>query len=126
MNTITVVGHIGTDAELRHTSTGAAVASFSLASNDGPKDKQRTVWFRVSVWRDFGEKLAPYLTKGTQIMVVGSIDMEPRIWTDQQGNTRSGIDVTAQRIRLLGGGQRDNGGHDDMPTSIQGTDDIPW
>lgn len=124
MNTITVVGHIGTDAELRHTSTGAAVASFSLASNDGPKDKQRTVWFRVSVWRQLGETLAPYLTKGTQIMVVGSIDAGPRVWQDAKtGEHRAGIDVTAQRIRLLGGGQRDG---QDMPTSLETTDEIPW
>ena len=124
MNTITICGFIGTDAELRHTSTGAAVASFSLASNDGPKDKQRTVWFRVSVWRQLGETLAPYLTKGTQIMVVGSIDAGPRVWQDAKtGEHRAGIDVTAQRIRLLGGGQRDG---QDMPTSLETTEEIPW
>jgi len=115
---------VGTDAELRHTSTGAAVASFSLASNDGPKDKQRTVWFRVSVWRQLGETLAPYLTKGTQIMVVGSIDAGPRVWQDAKtGEHRAGIDITAQRIRLLGGGQRDG---QDMPTSLETTEEIPW
>jgi len=123
MNSITIVGHIGTDAELRHTSTGAAVASFSLASNDGPKDKQRTVWFRVSVWRQLGETLAPYLTKGTLVMVVGSIDAEPRVWQTQSGEHRAGIDITAQRIRLLGGGQRDG---QDMPTSLETTEEIPW
>lgn len=120
MNTITVVGNIGSDAELRHTQSGVPVASFSLASNDGPKDKQRTVWFRVSVWREFGEKLAPYLTKGAQVMVVGSIDAEPRVWQTQSGENRAGIDVTAQRIRLLGGGQREE------QTAAQDDGGVPW
>ena len=121
MNTITIVGNVGHDCELRHTQSGVPVASFSLASNDGPKDKQRTVWFRVSAWREFGEKLAPYLTKGTQVMVVGSIDMEPRVWQMQNGEHRAGIDVTAQRIRLLGGGQRE-----ETPHNMATIDEVPW
>lgn len=124
MNSISIVGHVGTDAELRHTQTGVAVASFSLASNDGPKDKQRTVWFRCSIWRELGETLTPYLTKGTQIAVVGSIDTAPRVWQDKTGEWRAGIDVTVQRVRLLGGGQREE--RDEMPSSLANTDEVPW
>ena len=124
MNSISIVGHVGNEAELRHTQTGVAVASCSLASNDGPKDKQRTVWFRLNLWRELAEKLTPYLTKGTLVAVVGSIDMEPRVWVDKSGEHRAGIDVTVQRIRLLGGGQRDE--RDEMPTSVGSTEEIPF
>ena len=120
MNTITVCGHVTADAETRHTTSGVAVTSFGVASNDGPRDKQRTVFFRCALWREFGEKLAPYLTKGTQVMVVGSIDAEPRVWQTQSGEHRAGIDITAQRIRLLGGGQRE-----EQPAA-QDDGGVPW
>jgi len=122
MNTVSIVGNLTGDAEVRHTQSGIPVTTFSVASNDGAKDKQKTVFFRVSLWREHGEKLAPYLTKGTLVMVVGSFDSEPHVWQAKDGTHRASLEITGQRVRLLGGGQR----QDDMPTSIAGADEVPW
>lgn len=103
MNTVTWIGNIGRDAETRRTQGGIAVTSFTVASNDGPKDKP-PVWARISLWREYGEKLQPYLTKGTLVAVTGRIDQEPQVWTGKDGTARASLEITGDRIRLLGGG----------------------
>lgn len=107
MNTITIIGNIGNDAETRFTQSGKAVTSFSIASNDGTKDKPRTVWFRCALWGDYGQKLCEYLTKGTLVAVTGRIDQEPQTWTAKDGTARASLEVTGDRVRLLSGGNRD-------------------
>lgn len=99
MNTIMVAGNIGKDAELRHTPSGDAVASFSVADNQG-RDRQ-TIWWNCSVWGKRAQALAPYLLKGQQITVVGTVS--EREWADRDGNARKSMDVRVNEIALQGG-----------------------
>src|SRR3546814_10415314 len=64
MQTITVTGGVGRDAELRSTQRGDQVCSFNVGVNQGYGDKKSTNWYRVSLWGKRGESLQPYLLKG--------------------------------------------------------------
>ena len=118
-----IIGNLGSDAELRYTSDGTPVASFSLAVNrkwtnqDGSPGEE-TTWFRVSAWRKLGESLNQYLKKGRQVMVVGRVSA--RAYTAADGNPRASLDVTATEIRLLGGPR----GEDSSPFADGGEEEI--
>ncbi len=109
---IMLVGNLGNDPEMRYTPSGVPVASFSLAVNrvwnsqDGQR-QEKTTWFRVTAWRRDAELVSQYLSKGRQVLVLGEVE-EARPWTDQNGNLRASLEVTARTIRFLGG--RDGGG----------------
>lgn len=125
---ITLIGNLGNDAEMRYTPSGVPVASFNLATSrqwtgqDGQK-KDKTTWFRVSVWNKPAEALTEYLTKGKQVMVVGEVE-EARVYTDRDGNPRASLEVKAQSIRLLGG----RGQHGDATdnVSVQDAESMPF
>ena len=118
-----IIGNLGSDAELRYTSDGTPVASFSLAVNrkwtnqDGSPGEE-TTWFRVSAWRKLGESLNQYLKKGTRVMVIGRVSA--RGYTAADGSPRASLDVTADTIRLMGGGPRG----DESPFADGGEEEI--
>jgi single-strand DNA-binding protein len=104
-NQVTLVGHLGRDAEVRHTPGGAPVATFSLATSDVWTDKQgqrqeRTEWHRIVLWGKLAESLGEYLRKGKQVLVVGKI--QNRDWTDKDDVKRHTTEIRAERIVLLG------------------------
>lgn len=107
LNKVMLIGNLGKDADLRYTSTGRAVASFSLATNERFKPseseewQERTEWHNIVVWGKTAEGLAEYLTKGQKIYVEGRI--QTRSWEDQTGNKRYTTEVVAGDIILLGG-----------------------
>lgn len=112
VNKVILVGNLGKDAEMKYTSGGTAVASFSLATTETWKDrngdkKEQTEWHRVVVWDRIAEALHEYLKKGKQIYVEGKL--QTKKWTDKNGQDRWSTDVRADRVVLLGGGRRDDG-----------------
>lgn len=109
-----LIGNLGGDSELRYTADGTPVASFSLAVNrkwtkeDGSHGEE-TTWFRVTAWRKLAESLNPYLKKGGKVMVIGRVSA--RGYTGADGSPRASLEVTADTIRLMGGGPRSDDGH---------------
>ena len=103
-----LIGNLGGDPELRYTSSGAPVATFSLAVNrkwtnsDGSPGEE-TKWFRVTTWRKLAETCNQYLAKGRQVMVVGRVAASA--FTGQDGSPRASLEVTADSVRFLGGGR---------------------
>ncbi len=102
---ITIIGNLGRDPEMRYTPSGVPVTSFSVAVNESwtSEDGQRqdkTIWFNVSAWRRQAEICNQYLTKGRRVLVVGRLQ-EPYIYTDQNGNPRASLQITAQEVRFL-------------------------
>jgi single-strand DNA-binding protein len=101
-NTVSLVGNITDDPELRFTPSGAAVANFTVAVNrrfrnqDGSWDDRLDGFFRCSCWRDMAENVAESLTKGMRVMVVGRL--QQRSWDDQEGNKRSAIEVQVDEV----------------------------
>jgi single-strand DNA-binding protein len=112
LNKAMLIGHLGRDAELRYTSTGVAVASLNLATNSAWTDKnnqkqEKTEWHRVTLWGKMAESLSPYLVKGKQIYVEGSLGT--REWDDKDGIKRYTTEIRANAITLLGGGGKGGG-----------------
>ncbi|HEX3101008.1 MAG TPA: single-stranded DNA-binding protein [Pyrinomonadaceae bacterium] len=125
-NKIIIVGNLGRDPELRYTPQGAAVCSFSMATNEKRKDKSGetqdvTTWFKVTLWRQQAENAAKYLTKGSPVYIEGRLRIEE--WTDRDQNKRYTLDVQATDMQFIssrgeggGGGGDYSGGHDDYDT----------
>jgi single-strand DNA-binding protein len=114
-NKITVVGNLGRDPELRYTPQGAAVCSFSMATNEKRRDKSGemqdvTTWFKITLWRNQAENAAKYLTKGSPVYIEGRLRIEE--WTDRDGNNRYTLEVNATDMQFIGSRGEGSGGGD--------------
>ena len=96
-NTVTIVGNVTRDPELRFTQGGAAVASFGVAWNMKNRDGEESVsFFDVTCWRSLAENVAESITKGTRVVIYGRLDH--RTWETQDGEKRSKIDIIADEV----------------------------
>jgi len=101
---ITILGNTGRDVELRYTPNGTAVANFSVASNSvrntAEGQKKKTDWYNVSAFGRQAETLARYLTKGSQILVRGKLNLSA--WQTRDGEPRVNADVLLQDFEFAG------------------------
>ena len=111
LNKIFIMGRLTRDPELRRTQTGTPVASFTLAVDRDFKDKstgERTTDFiDVVAWRQTGEFVSRFFTKGRMAVVEGRLQM--REWTDKEGNKRRSAEVVADNV-YFGDSRRDGEG----------------
>ena len=112
LNKVILIGNLGKDPELRHTTTGMAVCNFSVATNRKTKDAsgnevKETEWHRVTVWREQAGLCDKYLRKGSQVCVEGSIKTDK--WKDKEGNDRATVGITAHKVMFLGSGEKTEG-----------------
>ena len=124
---ITVVGNLTADPELRFTPSGAAVASFTVASTPRTFDRQANEWkdgetlfLRCSVWREAAENVAESLTKGMRVVVQGRL--KSRSYETREGERRTVFEIDVDEIgpslryasarvtRNSGGGNYSGGG----------------
>lgn len=99
MNSITVAGQLGRDAEVRYLPDGTPVCAFSVADNQGRE--KSPIWWACSLFGKRAETLAQYLTKGQSVTVTGTVS--ERVYTDKQGNERKAMEVRVQDVALQGG-----------------------
>jgi single-strand DNA-binding protein len=107
VNKVILVGNLGKDPELKHTSGGTAVATMTVATNERFKDKSgewqdKTEWHNVVLWQRLAEIAAEYLKKGRSVYVEGRL--QTRSWEDKQGQKRYTTEIVASDLVLLGGG----------------------
>src|SRR3989440_7680555 len=101
MNTVTVVGNLTRDPELRYTPTGQAVVKFSVAVNrfytnrNGEKVEQ-TDFFTVNAWRSLAENVAESLKSGARVLVTGRI--QSRTWETEDGAKRTAVEIEAEEV----------------------------
>ena len=100
-NTVTLIGNLTDDPELRFTHNGAAVANFRLAVTPRVKDGDswrdgETSFFRVNCWRQLAENVTESLSKGTRAMVIGRLRM--RSWETDSGEKRTVVEVEADEV----------------------------
>ncbi len=111
LNHITIMGRLTRDPELRRTGSGVAVASFSLAVDRdfSPKDggERETDFIDCVAWRQTGEFVSKYFTKGRMAVVSGRLQI--RSWTDKDGNKRRTAEVVADNV-YFGDSKRDDQG----------------
>ena len=101
-NTVTLVGNITDDPELRFTPSGRPVANFTVAvnrrykNNDGQWEDKLDGFFRCNVWADQAENAAESLQKGTRVLVTGRL--QQRQWEDNDGNKRSAFEIQVDEV----------------------------
>ena len=105
MNTVSLIGNLATDVEVRDVGEEKKVASFLLAVDRGGRDAGADfVW--ISAWDRQAELCAEYLAKGRRVAVDGRL--RSRTW-EQEGTRRDAVDIVARRIDFLGGPAREDG-----------------
>ena len=111
LNHITIMGRLTRDPELRRTGSGIAVASFTLAVDRdfGKNDngERETDFIDCVAWRQTGEFVSKYFTKGRMAVVSGRLQI--RGWTDKDGNKRRSAEVVADNV-YFGDSKRDSEG----------------
>ncbi len=100
-NTITVMGNLTRDPELRYTPSGAAVANLAIAVSRKWKDRsdewtEETSFFEVTTWNTLAENVAESLTKGARVIVTGRIEQQS--WETPDGEKRSAVKIVADDI----------------------------
>ena len=111
LNHITIMGRLTRDPELRRTGSGVAVASFSLAVDrdfgNRESGERETDFIDCVAWRQTGEFVSKYFTKGRMAVVSGRLQI--RGWTDKDGNKRRTAEVVADNV-YFGDSRRDGDG----------------
>lgn len=116
MNTGFFTGNIGREAELRYASNGDPVANFPLAVETGTRLNSKTMWVDCTVWGTRAEKLAPYLTKGKKVAVLGRVSQDN--YTKRDGTPGFRIQVSCNEVEFLAVNRKDEGqdqDQDDQP-----------
>jgi single-strand DNA-binding protein len=134
-NTVTVVGNVTRDPEMRYTAGGAANCTFGIAVNRRWMNRQTNEWeervsfFNVVCWREMAENVSESLGKGARVVVTGRL--EQRSWETENGEKRSVVEIAADEVgpslrgatctvsknerRGAGGGDGGGGGGGDAP-----------
>jgi single-strand DNA-binding protein len=144
VSNVTIIGNLGRDPETRYTPNGRMNVQFTVATNrrwtdQAGQQQEKTNWFRVTAWGRLAETLDNlaqhgYLVNGRQVYVNGPLDA--REYQDQNGQTRTSLDVNATEVQLVGGrpaesdagefsGRMDRGAAEELPES-QELDDVPF
>ena len=101
-NTVTVIGNVTRDPELRFTPSGQAIATFGLAVNRRWQNRQTQEWeenvsfFDITCWAQLGQNVSDTLVKGARAIVTGRL--EQRSWETDQGDKRSKVEIIADEV----------------------------
>ena len=113
MNKCTVIGNLTRDPELRTTTTGISVCSFTVAVNRRKKEGQEQPdvdYFKITAWRERGEICAKYLAKGRKVCVIGPVSCSS--FTRNDGSAGASLEITAEEVEFLSSRQDgDSGNH---------------
>ena len=140
LNKVMLIGNLGKDPELRYTTSGVAVATFSMATSDSWKDQEgnqqeRTEWLNIVAWRKLAEICGEWLKKGKKVYIEGRI--QTRSYDDKNtGQKRYITEIVADSLIMLdgGGGARNASSESpgerqpsaDQPVAQSQDDDLPF
>lgn len=101
--TVTIIGNLTADPEVRFARDGKAVANFTIANSPRSYDRNSNQWVegdplfvRASVWGDYAQHVADSLSKGMRVIAYGRL--KSQAWTDKQGNKRSDLRLEVEDI----------------------------
>ena len=100
-----ICGNLGSDCETKRLDSGDTIVEFNVAVKTSIKKDAPPTWIRCSLWGTRGEKVAPYLTKGTKVVVRGSVTARPYI-PKSGGDPRAGLELRVDDVELAGGGEK--------------------
>ncbi len=108
INQVIIMGRLTRDPEMRTTTTGKSIASFSLAVDRGGQDDQAD-FFDVTAWEKLAELVTQYLSKGRRCLVQGRLRQDS--WDDKDtGKKRTKVEIVATDVTFLDGPSGDGGG----------------
>lgn len=121
LNKVILEGHAGKDPELKYTTSGMAICSFSLATSDKKKDgAQVTQWHNVQFFQKQAEIVKQYIVKGSHIVVIGKIEYQS--WEDKDGNKRNKTVINCNEFYFLG--KKEGGSNTSPQNAIPPQDDF--
>jgi single-strand DNA-binding protein len=129
LNKVFLMGHLGSDPEIRYTQSGAAVANFSVATSERWKDKvtgedkENTEWHRIVAWNKTAEIAGERLRKGDLVFIDGRI--QTRGWEDKNGNKRYTTEIVAHFMQYFNKRQ-EAPIENQKPAEKHEEDDIPF
>lgn len=106
MNHIFIAGHLGSDPEVRFTSSGQKVTTLRVACNARRSGKDETVWWKVTAWGEQFDKMMPFFKKGSPIMVMGEL-LKPELFNDKEGKPQISLNITASQLMFSPFGRSD-------------------
>jgi single-strand DNA-binding protein len=117
LNKVQLIGHLGKDAEMRYTQSGAAVTNFTLATNRSVRQPdgsfaEETEWHAIVTWEKLAETANQFLRKGSKVYVEGRL--QTRSW-EQDGQTRYKTEIVAHELILLDPRPSGNGSEPTVP-----------
>jgi len=125
---VLLVGRTGSDADVRYTTKGMAMATVSLATTEARKDEKGefqdiTEWHRVVVFGKIAEFTENYVKKGALIYVEGRL--QTRSWDDKEEKRHFMTEVVGDKLTMLGGWKKGNG--EEAPTAIaENEEEVPF
>ena len=125
INKAILMGRLTRDPELRHTGTGTAVCSFSIAIDNGYGENRQTDFINCVAWNKTAEFVSNYFSKGKMIIVIGRIST--RSWEGQDGKRNYATEVVASEVSF-GESKSENSSaaKDDFTPLDVIDDDLPW
>jgi single-strand DNA-binding protein len=107
LNKVMLIGNLGKDPELRYTTSGVAVATFTIATNESWKDQEgnlqeRTEWHNIVAWRKLAEICGEWLKKGKKVYIEGRL--QTRNYDDKNGVKKYVTEIVADDLIMLDGG----------------------
>ena len=96
-NTVTIIGNVTRDPELRFVSSGIPVCEFGLAWNNRKQNgEEEAMFFNVTCWRSLAENVSESIAKGTRVIVTGRMNW--RSWETEAGEKRNVVDIQAEEV----------------------------
>ena len=132
LNKVQLIGNLGKDPELKYTSAGVAVATFSIATSDSWKDQEgntqeRTEWHNIVAWRKLAEICGEWLKKGKRVYIEGRLQTRSY---EKDGVKKYITEIVADQMIMLDGGPRSSNGGEVEAPAAEATptkeDDLPF
>ena len=130
MNSITLIGRLGQDPEIKTLTNGTTVCKFSLATSEKWKDKQsgemkeKTEWHRIVAWGKQGDVIGQYVKKGQQFALTGQLKYSD--WNDKDGNKHTSAEIHLKEFDFIGNKSSSEPAKDNWPAKFKSEEDVSY
>lgn len=120
LNHVSIMGRLARDPELRTTTSGKSVVSFTIATDRNRKDangQNQTDWIRMTAWEKTAEFICKYFQKGSMIAIDGRL--QSKTYQDKNGNNRTDMEVVVEEVNFVGAKSASNADSNAQPAARQ-------
>jgi single-strand DNA-binding protein len=127
LNKVMIIGDLGRDPEMKYTSSGKSITTFSVATNrswvtSSGERKTETEWFRVVAWGSLAEICYKHLSKSQKVYIEGRL--QTHSWEDENNNKHSNVEIVAKEMIILN--RKDRNSNDDNSYDDDDIDDMDF